>query len=49
MATAVANVDIRMDVDFDESERKLQAFQGAIDLIGGSVEAVVGGMALFGI
>lgn len=49
MATAVANVDVRMDIDTTNAEQNLSAFQGSIDLIGGSVEAVVGGLALFGI
>mgnify|MGYP005988376365 CR=1 FL=1 len=44
-----ATAEVRIDVDIDESERKLRAFQGGIDVLGGSVESVVGGLALFGV
>lgn len=44
-----AKVDIKVNVDVDKAQANLDAFKGAIDVVGGSVEAVVGGLALLGI
>lgn len=44
-----AEAEIKIGVDTDNAERNIAAFQGAIDVLGGSLEVAVGGLALFGV
>jgi hypothetical protein len=44
---AEARIDIV--VETEDVTRSIEKFQGAIDILGGSVETVVGGLALFGV
>ncbi len=44
---AEARIDIV--VEAEDVTRSIEKFQGAIDILGGSVETVVGGLALFGV
>ena len=39
----------QLEASLEAQERKLAAFQGGIDVIGGSVESLVGGLALLGV
>lgn len=44
-----AEAEIKVVVDTEEADRKLKVFQGGIDVLGGSLEATVGSLALFGV
>lgn len=44
-----ATAEVNVEVNVDEAERKLRAFQGGIDVLGGSLETTVGSLALFGV
>ena len=44
-----AEAEIRIGVETENAERNIAAFQGAIDVLGGSLEVAVGGLALFGV
>lgn len=44
-----ANARINVEVNTERAEENIRTFQGAIDLVGGAVEATVGGLALLGV
>ena len=44
-----ATAEVNIEVNVDEAERKLRAFQGGIDVLGGTLETTVGSLALFGV
>jgi len=44
-----AEARINIVVEGDDVNRSIERFQGAIDILGGSVETLVGGLALFGV
>jgi len=43
-----AEANINVNVNVDKAEDSLRTFQGSIDVLGGAVEATVGGLALLG-
>jgi colicin import membrane protein len=44
-----AEARINIEVNAEDVTRSIEKFQGAIDILGGSVETVVGSLALFGV
>lgn len=44
-----ATAEVNIEVNVDDASRKLRAFQGGIDVLGGSLETTVGSLALFGV